>query len=400
MKKVLSLLLSLTMAAGLLVSCGGKDEASSSEPAAAPASSSEPEEPPYNPNPLTGLENDGSYTEGERLTAIMINNIANNGANNARPQWGISNADILVEIKVEGGITRFMGLFSDYKSLPQVGPVRSARDQFFQLILPWEMLYVHIGESTVQSEYKTIWEYEDRDLNLDTTNFPRDQARLATGVNVEHAAYTNGEILSELVEERDYNMDRTYNSCFFDFVNYNEPNRVLNGDDAVKIDIVHSTNYRTYFDYDASTNRYMMSQYSAYTGSINPTVDANNDEQLGFENVIVLFTDIHRHPNYVNDSYDIQQVEYGDGGVGYYFNGGKAEYIRWMKGSPNQALRIVDSEGNEQSVKINPGKTYLGIVSTGDDTAGQFGYYSSESASSTSVPEADSTATDYVDTDQ
>ena len=71
-----------------------------------------------------------------------------------------------------------------------------------------------------------------------------------------------------------------------------------------------------------------------------------------------------------------------------------------MKGSPNQALRIVDSEGNEQSVKINPGKTYLGIVSTGDDTAGQFGYYSSESASSTSVPEADSTATDYVDTDQ
>ena len=83
MKKVLSLLLALTMAAGLLVSCGGKDEASSSEPAAAPASSSEPEEPPYNPNPLTGLENDGSYTEGERLTAIMINNIANNGANNA-----------------------------------------------------------------------------------------------------------------------------------------------------------------------------------------------------------------------------------------------------------------------------------------------------------------------------
>ena len=42
-----------------------------------------------------------------------------------------------------------MGLFSDYKNLPQVGPVRSARDQFFQLILPWEMLYLvfigHIG---------------------------------------------------------------------------------------------------------------------------------------------------------------------------------------------------------------------------------------------------------------
>ena len=398
MKKVLSLLLVLTMAAGLLVSCGGKEDSSSTAPVAA-SSSSEPEEPPYNPNPLTGLENDGSYTEGERLTAIMINNIAGNAANNARPQWGLSNADILVEIKVEGGITRFMGLFSDYKNLPQVGPVRSARDQFFQLILPWEMLYVHIGESTVQSEYKTIWEYEDRDLNLDTTNFPRDQERLATGVNKEHAAYTTGEILSELVEERGYDMNRTYNSCFFDFVNYNEPNRVLTGDDAVKIDIIHSQNYRTYFEYDEATNRYMMSQYSAYQGAIHPTVDANNNEQLGFENVLVLFADIHRHPNYVNDSYDIQQVEYGNG-VGYYFNGGKAEYINWIKGAPNQVLRIVDGDGNEQSVKINPGKTYLAVVSTGEETAGQFGYYPAETATSTSVPEADSSAADYVDTDQ
>lgn len=398
MKKVLSLLLALTMAVGLLVSCGGKEDSSSAAPVAA-SSSSEPEELPYNPNPLTGLENDGSYTEGERLTAIMINNIAGNAANNARPQWGLSNADILVEIKVEGGITRFMGLFSDYKNLPQVGPVRSARDQFFQLILPWEMLYVHIGESTVQSEYKTIWEYEDRDLNLDTTNFPRDQERLATGVNKEHAAYTTGEILSDLVEERGYDMNRTYNSCFFDFVNYNEPNRVLTGDDAVKIDIIHSQNYRTYFEYDEATNRYMMSQYSAYQGAIHPTVDANNNEQLGFENVLVLFADIHRHPNYVNDSYDIQQVEYGNG-VGYYFNGGKAEYINWIKGAPNQVLRIVDGDGNEQSVKINPGKTYLAIVSTGEETAGQFGYYPAETATSTSVPEADSSAADYVDTDQ
>ena len=398
MKKVLSLLLALTMAAGFLVSCGGKEDSSSTAPVAA-SSSSEPEEPPYNPNPLTGLENDGSYTEGERLTAIMINNIAGNAANNARPQWGLSNADILVEIKVEGGITRFMGLFSDYKNLPQVGPVRSARDQFFQLILPWEMLYVHIGESTVQSEYKTIWEYEDRDLNLDTTNFPRDQERLATGVNKEHAAYTTGEILSELGEERGYDMNRTYNSCFFDFVNYNEPNRVLTGDDAVKIDIIHSQNYRTYFEYDEATNRYMMSQYSAYQGAIHPTVDANNNEQLGFENVLVLFADIHRHPNYVNDSYDIQQVEYGNG-VGYYFNGGKAEYINWIKGAPNQVLRIVDGDGNEQSLKINPGKTYLAVVSTGEETAGQFGYYPAETATSTSVPEADSSAADYVDTDQ
>ena len=54
---------------------------------------------------------------------------------------------MLFEIKVEGGITRFMALFTDYNNIPDIGPVRSARDQFFRLVLPWQPLYVHIGQS-------------------------------------------------------------------------------------------------------------------------------------------------------------------------------------------------------------------------------------------------------------
>ena len=61
----------------------------------------------------------------------------------ARPQRGLSKADILFEIKVEGGITRFMPVFTDYKTIGEVGPVRSGRDQFFRLILPWQALYIH-----------------------------------------------------------------------------------------------------------------------------------------------------------------------------------------------------------------------------------------------------------------
>ena len=63
----------------------------------------------------------------------MVNNIVA-----ARPQRGLSKADILFEIKVEGGITRFMPVFTDYKTVGEVGPVRSGRDQFFRLILPWQ----------------------------------------------------------------------------------------------------------------------------------------------------------------------------------------------------------------------------------------------------------------------
>src|SRR5699024_11788210 len=59
--------------------------------------------------------------------AVMVNNIVR-----ARPQRGLSAAQMLFEIKVEGGITRFMALFNDYNDIQEIGPVRSGRDQFFQ----------------------------------------------------------------------------------------------------------------------------------------------------------------------------------------------------------------------------------------------------------------------------
>ena len=52
----------------------------------------------------------------------------------ARPQRGLSKADMLFEIKVEGGITRFMPLFVDYNDIEEIGPVVPAVTSFFQLM--------------------------------------------------------------------------------------------------------------------------------------------------------------------------------------------------------------------------------------------------------------------------
>ncbi|MEG2672895.1 MAG: DUF3048 domain-containing protein [Ruthenibacterium sp.] len=380
MKKILAVTLSMVLLLGIFTACGKKkDETSPSSVTPAP-SSSEPkkDEPPYTPNPLTGLENKGEYPDGKRFAAVMINNIAGSTSQNARPQWGLSAADVLVEIKVEGGITRFMGLFPDYAKMPQVGPVRSARDQFFQLILPYQPLYVHIGESTVQSEFKRDYEYESLDLNLDKYGYPRDNARKSTGVAIEHTAYTNGDNIKELVDKNNIDDKRTYKSPIFDFVNYNEPEHALTGDDAYKIDIMHSQGYRTYFTWDAAGDKYKMSQYSMAKGGVHDTIDANTNEQVGFDNVLVLFADIYTHPNYVNEHYDIQKVDYNAGGVGYYFCNGQSQKVRWMKGGPQEILRILDGDGNETPVQLNPGKTYLTMVDV--DEAIHFTYYQTEAA--------------------
>lgn len=397
MKKLLALILAGLITASVFTACGSSQSSSTGDAQTSqPASSSEPEEPPYNPDPLTGLENVGQYVDGQRFVAVMVNNISNNAANDARPQWGLSEAEVLVESKVEGGITRFMALYPNVENLPeQIGPVRSARHQFFQLILPWQALYVHIGESTVQSEYRTNYEYGDLDINLDKYGFPRDDARRATGVNVEHTAYTNSEYLTEIIEKNDIDTEREYGSTLFNFRNYNLEPRTLEGHSAVSIDVVHSSTYRTYFEYDASSGKYLMSQYSARTGQISPSVDANNNEQLAFDNVILVLADIETHPNYVGNSYDIQDVDYSSGGVGYYFYGGRVESIRWQKPTPQSVMTFTDGAGHEIPVEINPGKTYLGIVDL--DMADQCMYREDTSAGPESVSVDSAANTDFVD---
>ena len=263
MKKFLSMLLILALAASVFTACGDKPASSGSTTDAPAASSSEPEpqEPPYDPAVLTGLPKSDDYPEGQRVTAVMVNNISNTSYQQARPQNGLSEADVLIEIKVEGGITRFCALFTDYRDLPEICPVRSARDQFFQLILPLQPLYVHIGESVVQTQYVKDYSYQDMDLNLDRMgDFPRDASK--GNVAREHTAYVDGDFIQKAIDALGADTRRDYTSPIFDFVNYNEPARVLTGDNALGITIEHSQSYRTYFDWDAAAGKYLMSQYS------------------------------------------------------------------------------------------------------------------------------------------
>lgn len=79
------------------------------------------------------------------MVGVMVNNIANSERQNARPQRGIGSADLLIESKVEGGITRLCAVFRDADTIPEVGPLRSGRDQFLQLLMPHQALYYHDG---------------------------------------------------------------------------------------------------------------------------------------------------------------------------------------------------------------------------------------------------------------
>ena len=175
MKRLLCILLALTMSVSLFTACGGDETTTSGGGEPAVEATPEPTPEPYEANVLTGYEKDADYPEGQRITAVMVNNIQT-----CRPQRGLSAADMLFEIKVEGSITRCMALFTNYNNIPDIGPVRSARDQFFRLVLPWQPLYVHIGQSVVQKEYITNYNYDEWNLegNFDGNLYYRNRDRV------------------------------------------------------------------------------------------------------------------------------------------------------------------------------------------------------------------------------
>jgi len=64
----------------------------------------------------------------DRVLAVKIDNIVN-----ARPQTGLTHADIVYSLPVEGGLSRFLAVFSsDYPRV--IGPVRSAREDDLELL--------------------------------------------------------------------------------------------------------------------------------------------------------------------------------------------------------------------------------------------------------------------------
>lgn len=338
--------------------------AASSAPAAssqAPAaSSSAPALPPYDADPLTGEAKRGRG----RIVGVMVNNICNSARQNARPQRGLSAAPVLIESKVEGNISRLCALYSGAEGIPEVGPLRSGRDQFLQLIMPWQALYYHDGESVFCTQYVSQWDYAGLNIGgkgyFNTPTHPEVAHRDPRGgvVAYEHTEFTSGSEIRQAAQNAGIDLTYDYDATFFPFADYRTGETVLldscpGGRDVT---VRHSANYQSAFHYSDPDQVYRMEMYSARTGRFEAAVDELNSQQLAFENLLVCFAPIAAYPG---DSGDVQQVQYIAGGEAFYFTRGRVRPCQWSKPAPDLPLEVTD---NGQPVTFNRGRTYLAIV--------------------------------------
>lgn len=277
-----------------------------------------------------------------RPIAVMINN-----NKVSYPQESVSLADVIYECDMEGGVTRLMALFSSWSDIGNIGSMRSARDYFIDLSVAHDAIYVHAGGSP--SAYTAI--VETGIDNIDGVNmytipedtFWRDRDRIKQ-CGYEHSMLTSGEKISTAVSSLKYRIE--YSKGFSRAYSFKDEFSVPETDSfAEKLTLVHSDYITVEFMYDVMNKKYLKRSFGA------PHVDGSNEEQLAFENVVVLFVS-----EKVIDSEGRLSIDLTGEGKGYYLTGGKKVDITWQRQSEGTLFSLY---ADGEQLLFNPGKTHI-----------------------------------------
>ncbi|MGL5151955.1 MAG: DUF3048 domain-containing protein [Clostridium sp.] len=281
----------------------------------------------------TGLEISKSE-KGNTPFMVMIEN-----SNEARPQSGLSSADIIFETNAEGGIPRFMALFqSEYPET--IGPVRSVRPYYLTLAKEQNIPFAHCGGS--QEALNEISSSNTLMSLNEISNgkyFWRDTTRKAP-----HNLYTSSTNVLKAISDKKWLVEP---NAIMTFNNVNSNNSSLTNCNSYSLKI--SNYYNTNYIYNG--NKYEKSM----NGEL--AIDSNNNKTLSFTNVVIQKASMSLQPDNIHINIDMV----GEG-TGQVLRNGKIQDVKWRKDSPNSKTILTDYAGNE--VSLSPGKTIWHIVDT------------------------------------
>ncbi|NLC68531.1 MAG: DUF3048 domain-containing protein [Clostridiaceae bacterium] len=280
-------------------------------------------------------------SEDKRPYAVMIDN----EGTKCLPQGGLDKAQVIYEIIVEGGETRFMLLF--WGTRPEmIGPVRSTRHYFLDYVLEHDAIHVHFGWSP-----RAISDISS--LRINNINGVANGGEifwdLTNDINNWQDSYTSMEKIEEYVNRVKY---RTTNE--------KEPVFAYNMEDEELESEINAERVGIYYN-QFNTSEYV---YDPLTGWYNrfrkgkPHVERVSEAQLTVKNIIVQFAKNYPIPG---DPEGRQEVETVGSGEGWFITRGKAIKIKWSKASRSEPTRYVDKAGNP--IRLNPGQTWVQVIS-------------------------------------
>ncbi|HHU07391.1 MAG TPA: DUF3048 domain-containing protein [Clostridiaceae bacterium] len=271
--------------------------------------------------------------------AFMVNNVAA-----ARPQSGLDKAKLIYQLMTEGRTTRLLLLTDAQEGI--IGPIRSARPAYLDLVAQHQAFYSHAGNqkvitaSPVKANIKSLDALDGHYSMYYRTEHRKSPHNLYTTMEKAYARAekTFGEITPQ------QQLDGLYVHAGFTLPD--------EGEQVTRIDYKFSS-LKEAFQYDAKKNVY----YKYNDDKI--LKDEQSKENLEVANIIILHRPHGLMPNNVHTKVDWL----GENVAATYLTGGQKYDITWDKASHTDPI-VYYLNGEE--LVLNPGLTWVVVV---DDRA-------------------------------
>ena len=279
----------------------------------------------------------------------------------ARPQYGLGEADIVLEVLAEGGITRYVALFYE-KEPEKIGPIRSLRRYMNYFIAEFDSpVIIHEGGASFHDHdtvyvretdaIKDIWEYNLKSMQTAGSRY-RDPEKTASAGYV-HALYTGYDLIVSEFEAYGKALGWEDTSSIEELLwKYEDPpdQRGEGGELFINFLDLFSDWSKSGFRYNKLTN-----SYDRIIGGTED-IDLGTNKQISPKNVIIEWHDY----CLANDGYSRIIIDMiGENPVSIYRDG-KVFLGTWKKDERTQRTRYYDDTGEE--IAINRGQIWKVIA--------------------------------------
>lgn len=298
---------------------------------------------PAGVSPFTGLLVDNPELLERMPAAVKISN-----SPIARPQSGLSKADVVVEHLAEGGITRFTAIFHS-QDAERIGSVRSARLIDLEIPVLFDAFLVYSGAHGEVNRQIEDSDFGDRTLSDDRDDPGFYRLEIA-GRAYEHTLFTDSDLLQEVAADKGWTTPPRYRGWQWS----EQPPRLAQR--ARSITIPYSAEYSDVtYRYDPASSAYLRSTLGE------AQMDELSDEQLAADNVAVLYVN-HVPTLIVEDllgSTSVQIQLWGEGRM-QLFRDGTLQEGKWLRPRREDPLLFVDEA--MQPLELKPGNVWIQIV--------------------------------------
>jgi len=278
-----------------------------------------------------------------------------------RPQSGLSLADHVWEYQMEGfQQTRYTAIY--YSQSPEyVGSVRSARlIDTNQLIYMYDGLLAYSGCSTGVCWAIQSSPWVDRAFREDSVSLIRIQDIPRPGTNRYHLLFAVPEKVWEIASERGVNRRPAIQPMIFD------PNPPSGGIGTANFIIDYPELGPLHrWEYDKTSGKWLsFTEDQRFRADEEPDVDFLTGEQLGFDNVVLIYAE-HSLANFIEDepnqlaSVEAHLVGEGDAVL---MRDGARYNCRWARPALSETIRLYDFKGN--LLPLKPGTVWFNVASS------------------------------------